>query len=102
MQYLEKKTRFATVQWNGSNKSDVDAMLALLPTLDSFYTNFTGISTSVSMGILTVSWTNGPGGAGSVGANSGDYVIEGLLSGASNFAQVLGGLNLVPYSVVNP
>lgn len=95
MKYFEKKTRFATVQWTGSNQSEVDSFLSLLPTLDDHYEQFLGVSTSVAGGVLTVSWTGS-----FMQFQTSHWVAEGLLSGFSDFVVPLYGSGLALFNTI--
>jgi len=95
MLYLEKKTRFAAIQWTGSNQSDVEDFVALLPQLDPFYQQFTSVSVSDSSGTLTISWS---GGSTIVYTNY--WVVEGIIAGV----MLASALDVLPYtySLVSP
>ena len=75
--YLFRKSKFAAIEWTGSNLTDVQDFVALLPILDNYYAQFTGASVSVTGSICTVSWS-GVGG-GSLGLDIGGLFVEGVM-----------------------
>lgn len=74
--YLIRKTKFAAIEWTGSNLTDVQAFVANLPEVDDFYSQFTGVSVTQSSGTLEVTCNE----AGSVFIASGGLVVEGCAS----------------------
>ena|SRR5213593_1692497 len=85
--YLIRKTKFSAIEWNGSNLTAIQSFVANLPSLDNFYSQYTGVSVTQSSGVLTISTNEG----GNVGFGTGELVIEGCAATTGNLVANLPG-----------
>jgi hypothetical protein len=81
MRYLRRKDTFPAVQWTGSNKAEVEELVALLPQFDPHYAEFINISVSSSGSILTIAWDSSKYGNGSLQFETGWWVVATITSG---------------------
>jgi hypothetical protein len=96
--FLERKTRVAAIQWTGSNLSEIEDFVDLLPKLDSFYDIFTGISVTNAGSDVTISWSGG-----TKTASQDWWITEGLRTGSiASLVDVLDGDGVKLYRQVTP
>lgn len=107
MKYLERKSRFAAVRWDGSNLSEVETFVAALPLFDPQYGEFTNVNIFVDGDHLVISWDHSVHGSGQnfFYQHRSDWVVEGAFSNqASDLVTFMDGSGNVPLtlSVIEP